>query len=242
MRWSGTARVFRCLFWLAVPGAVVRPADQVLVQQYDTRISEETAAAREARHRAVAERRRGPVVMVHRGATAVAPENSIEACAAALTYGADGCEIDLRRTRDGVLVLFHDDSLDSITDGFGRVSETTYRELESLKPRLVRGRPLFSLPPTFAALLDVARQQAMLLHLDLKEPGLEADVARLLDEADAWDHVVHVNPENAANLLRNPRLSLLEYKVPGLYQDRQDMDPAAVATALAHTRPNDSGR
>src|SRR4029077_9705680 len=106
--------------------------------------------------------------------SAFAPENTLEAYAAAMDFGADGCEMDLRRTRDGVLVLFHDDMLDHLTDGFGTVSEVTYHELLSLKPREVYGTADGSTrPPTFAALLELTRKRAMLLHLDVKEPGLE---------------------------------------------------------------------
>ena len=79
----------------------------------------ESPTAREARHRRIAERRAGPMVIVHRGASAMAPENSLEAYSAAMDYGADGCEVDLRRTSDGVLVLFHDDMLDRLLDAVG---------------------------------------------------------------------------------------------------------------------------
>jgi len=204
-----------------------------VVQEYSTVVSEESAAQRDRRSRLVAERRGGPVVIVHRGASAMAPENSLAAYAAALDYGADGCEVDLRQTRDGVLVLFHDDGLDRVTEGFGRVNEASYRELALLRPQVVSGRPLFAPPPTFAALLDVARQRGMLLHLDLKEPGLEAEVTRLLDQAEAWNQIVQVNAANAAALRKDPRLRLLAYKAPGLYLGRRDLDPAAVSDALA---------
>src|SRR5262249_47245803 len=152
-------------------------------------------------------RRAGTVVICHRGASAFAPENTLEAYSAALDHGADGCEVDLRRTKDGILVLFHDDMLDRLTDGFGTVSEVTYGELLSLKPQSVhRSSDAATRPPTFAALLELARRRAMLLHLDVKEPGLEDDIERLLDEADAWDHLVSVNASNAPRLSRHPRL------------------------------------
>jgi glycerophosphoryl diester phosphodiesterase len=61
------------------------------------------AAAMLAEAKAVAERRAGPAVIVHRGAWAFAPENSLAAYAAAMDYGADGREVDLRRTREDVL-------------------------------------------------------------------------------------------------------------------------------------------
>lgn len=170
--------------------------------------------------------------MVRRGATAMAPENSIESCVAALSYGADGCEVDVRRTRDGVLVLFDDEALDRITDGIGPMRDATLRDMVSLKPQVAYGRPLFGCPPTFAALLDVARQQNMLLDLDLREPGLGSDVARLLEEADAWDHVVHVSTPDTDRPFEDARVRPLVYKAR-LCENGRDMDPAAVAAALA---------
>jgi hypothetical protein len=203
-----------------------------LVQEYLTTPSTESPAAAEQRHQLVAARRKGPLIMVHRGATAFAPENTLEACAAAMDHGADGCEIDIRRTADGVLVLFHDETLDRITCGFGPVDSITFRELESLHPQTAHGRAQAGLIPTFAALLDLARERLMLLHLDLKVPGIEDDVARLLDATDAWDHVVYINETNAAKLRQHPKLRLLRYKTPGLYEWRHDVDPTAVGRAL----------
>jgi glycerophosphoryl diester phosphodiesterase len=201
---------------------------------YIREVPSESSAEREARHRKIAERRAGPIIMVHRGASAFAPENTLEAYAAAIDYGADGCEMDLRRTADGVLVLFHDDMLDHLTDGFGSVNQLTYYELLSLTPRFRYGAATRQTrPPTFAAVLALARQRAMLLHLDVKEPNLEDEIARLLDAADAWDHVVAVNSANAPKLLQNSKSKLLKYKVPGLYEERRDVDPDAVKVALA---------
>src|SRR5262249_50903173 len=149
-------------------------------------------------------------------------------------YGADGCEFDLRRTRDGQIVLFHDDMLDRLTNGFGTVPQLTYYELLALQPRLRYGTATGDTrPPTFAALLALARQRAMLLHLDVKEPGLEGGIARLLDEADAWDHVVACNAANAASLLKNAKLRLLQYRGPGLFDGRLDVDREAVRVQLA---------
>ncbi|MBI2926912.1 MAG: glycerophosphodiester phosphodiesterase family protein [Verrucomicrobia bacterium] len=217
--------------WLAgVCSGAPRHAPDLL--GYVRGVPPESAPAREARHRKVAERRAGPVIIVHRGAWAFAPENTLEAYAAAMDYGADGCEVDVRRTADGVLVLFHDDMLDRLTDGLGAVNQITYYELLALRPQLRQGTATRQTrPPTFAALLILARQRAMLLHLDIKEPGLEEELARLLDEADLWDHVVAVNTANAPKLLQHPKLKLLAYKT-GLYEGRRDVDPPSVREAL----------
>jgi glycerophosphoryl diester phosphodiesterase len=193
----------------------------------------ETPEAAQKRHLKIRLRRLGPAVIVHRGATAFAPENSLAACAAAMDYGADGCEVDIRQTRDGVLVLFHDDFLDRLTDGFGAVADLTFRELHSLRPATAYGRPLWSGPVTLTELLDLARKREMLLHLDVKEPGLEGAIVKLLGQTDTWDHVVAVNPPNATSIRSHPRLQLLEYKGPGLYLRRLDVDPQAVRAQLA---------
>jgi len=177
--------------------------------QSATKPSPEFDADRSALHLRIAARRAGTIVIVHRGASAFAPENSLAAYAAAMDYGADGCEVDLRRTRDGVLVLFHDDMLDHLTCGFGAVSQLTYVELVALRPQRQSGRALYGGAPTFAALLELAGQRAMLLHLDVKEPGLEDDIARQFDDADAWDHVVSINTYNTARLRTHPKLKLL---------------------------------
>ena len=47
--------------------------------------------------------------------------------------GANGIETDVQRTKDGVLVLFHDDTLDRVSDGTGKLSDYTLKELRKLK-------------------------------------------------------------------------------------------------------------
>jgi len=198
---------------------------------YITRVPAEAPEAREARHLRIAKRRSGPIVMVHRGAWALFPENTLEAYAAAMDFGADGCEIDLRRTRDGVLVLFHDDGLDRMTNALGPVREYTYEELLAIpfRSQVDPGARI----PTFAAVLELARRRGMLLHLDVKEPGLEPDIARLLDAADAWDHVVEINPGNAAELRQNEKAHCMAYKAFGWQSGRMDLDPELVRDGLA---------
>jgi len=230
----------RLLSFLALVGALLLPAHAAKSTSrpllgYTAEISTESVAARTERHRRVVERRAQPaVVIVHRGASAFAPENTLEAYSAAMDYGADGCEVDLRRTADGVLVLFHDDMLDHLTEGFGTVSQLTYYQLLALRPRYLYGTASRTTrPPTFAALLNLARQRTMLLHLDVKEEGLDDQIAEMLTRADVWDHVSGVNGTTAPKLAKDPRVSPLGYKGPGLFDGRKDMDPEAVRAQLA---------
>ena len=207
---------------------------------YINHIPQESAEARARRHRRVAQRRAGIPVMVHRGARSQAPENTLEAYAAAMDLGADGVEIDIRRSRDGILYLFHDDTAERLTHATGKVREMTYYELLAATPMHVYGRATEqSRPPTLAAFLVLVRQRAMLLHLDVKEAGLQDEIAQMFDQADVWDHVVEVNggnaetlrpPDDPANADPNApynKVSLIPYKgwVPeGDYRDPDDIE------------------
>lgn len=65
----------------------------------------------------------------HRGACAYYPENTLSSFYAGFDMGADGIETDVHVTKDGVVVLMHDDTLDRVTDGTGKVVDYTYEEL-----------------------------------------------------------------------------------------------------------------
>jgi glycerophosphoryl diester phosphodiesterase len=80
-------------------------------------------------------------VLGHRGARLVAPENTIEAFRAALDEGADGVELDVRQTADGVLVCLHDAALGRTTDGRGLLREHTLAEVMTLDAGVSPRRP-----------------------------------------------------------------------------------------------------
>src|SRR3954452_18398025 len=73
-----------------------------------------------------------PLVLGHRGASAYAPENTFAAFDLAVEMGADGIETDVRATRDGVLVLLHDETVDRTTDGTGVVAELNRAQVDAL--------------------------------------------------------------------------------------------------------------
>jgi glycerophosphoryl diester phosphodiesterase len=76
---------------------------------------------------------RHPVqISAHRGANAVAPENTLAAFQLALEQGANYLELDVRTTRDGQLVILHDSQLDRTTTGSGPVADKTLAELKQL--------------------------------------------------------------------------------------------------------------
>ena len=61
-----------------------------------------------------------PKVFAHRGASAYAPENTLPAFELAARQGADGIELDVHLSKDGELVVIHDETLDRTTNGHGR--------------------------------------------------------------------------------------------------------------------------
>lgn len=70
--------------------------------------------------------------IAHRGFGAIAPENTIAAFRQAIALGAGGIEFDVQRSQDGVLVVFHDATLDRTTDSSGRLSDRTLAQLQTL--------------------------------------------------------------------------------------------------------------
>ena len=73
-----------------------------------------------------------PLIIAHRGASAVAPESTRAAIRAAVRAGAGAVELDVQMTRDGRLVVFHDDRLERTTNGAGTVRNTRYADLARL--------------------------------------------------------------------------------------------------------------
>lgn len=73
-----------------------------------------------------------PIVLAHRGGSAIAPENTMAAFKNSAGFGVQGFEIDIRLTKDEEIIVFHDEYLDRTTDGAGRVAEYTLEELRKL--------------------------------------------------------------------------------------------------------------
>lgn len=192
----------------------------------DTAQAVETPDEARARHEHVARRRAGVHVICHRGAVEFAHENTLEAFRAALELGADGNEFDIRATKDGVLVCFHDDMLDHLLEGYGDVSDWDWAELQRLPFRSPGRFGKWCRIPTLREVFELHRAQHGLMFLDVKRPGLIAPIGKLLEECDLWDHVVHAPPD-----FTDARIKRTRHKVV-MYEDRTEVDDAAIANAL----------
>lgn len=112
---------------------------------------------------------RSHTVFAHRGFASEAPENTVEAVERAAPR-ADAIEIDVRRCGSGELVLFHDETLDRLTDATGRVDETDWERLRTLTVA-----DSGALVPRFEDVLEAVPSDT-LLNVELKERGLAPDL------------------------------------------------------------------
>jgi glycerophosphoryl diester phosphodiesterase len=111
---------------------------------------------------------RTPLVIAHRGAwTAARPENSLAAFEAAIALGADMVEFDVRRTRDGALVIHHDPDHHGVPLG-----SLTRRELERMAGPA-------GAPPTLSEVVELVGPR-IALDVELKEQGWEEEALALL--------------------------------------------------------------
>ena len=131
------------------------------------------------------------LVIAHRGASAYAPENTLPAFELAARQGADMIELDVQRSADGVLVIFHDDTTER-WDGRARLaSDCTLAELLALD---IGGAKVATLAETCA----FARERGMRMNVELKGAGFGAEVARMLRAERVEDLVLVSSFEEAA--------------------------------------------
>ncbi len=108
-------------------------------------------------------------VIAHRGFSGIAPENTMIAFKKAIEVGSDMIELDVRLSRDGEVVVLHDETLERTTTGKGKVMEKTLRELKQLDAGL-KFHPSFSGEkiPTLKEVLEMAREKVR-VNIELKK-------------------------------------------------------------------------
>lgn len=134
--------------------------------------------------------RNRPLVVAHRGTPTIQPENTLDSFALALAQGADALETDLHFTRDNQIVLFHDHTLDRMTDGQGPLKECTYSDLKRRNTRAPGGQLTGAKIPTLVELIETTGAQIPLL-LELKDARFAnpADAQILVELLDRYDMV-----------------------------------------------------
>lgn len=121
-------------------------------------------------------------VVGHRGAAELAPENTFAGFDLALQIGVTGIETDIQKTKDGKLVLFHDECLERTTNGSGVLREMTWEELQQLDAgswfdKKYAGERV----PLLQDFLEKYGRRT-LLELEIKQAGIEHEVLGIVEQ------------------------------------------------------------
>lgn len=123
----------------------------------------------------------GPLAFAHRGGAGDGLENSLPAIQAAVDLGYRYLETDVRATADGVLLVFHDATLDRVTDRRGTIARLPYAEVA--RARIAGREPI----PTLAEVL--ASWPGLRINVDVKDATSVRPLVRLLAGSAAVDRV-----------------------------------------------------
>lgn len=145
------------------------------------------------------------LILGHRGASGLAPENTLSAFKKAFAFGVDGLEFDVQQCKSGEIVVFHDWTLERTTNGKGNLKEFTLDELKKLDAGSwfsdeFAGERI----PTLKEVLDIC-PKGSLINIELKEEnsverGTEKKVADIIKE---YPHLNIVVSSFSHNLLKN---------------------------------------
>nr|WP_281277521.1 glycerophosphodiester phosphodiesterase family protein [Hankyongella ginsenosidimutans] len=118
------------------------------------------------------------------------PENALETLAAGFAAGVRLFEVDVRRTKDGVLVLLHDETLERTTTGSGSLRSHSLQELAGVRLKDDAGALTQGRLPTLADALTWAVKRGAYLQLDIKPEVRFEDVVAAVWQARAADSVI----------------------------------------------------
>ncbi|MCR5155002.1 MAG: glycerophosphodiester phosphodiesterase [Lachnospiraceae bacterium] len=137
-----------------------------------------------------------PLVWAHRGACGYAPENTLLSFKKAIELGADGIELDVQLTKDDVMVICHDETVDRTSDGTGWIKDLTFAELRKLnfnKTFPEQGRATI---PTLEEVYALIKPTNLTINVELKTgivfyKDLERKVIELTEKMGMADRVIY---------------------------------------------------
>jgi len=165
-----------------------------------------------------------PMLFAHRGACALAPENTIPSFELAVSHKADAIELDAKLSRDGHVMVIHDQTVDRTTNGTGKVMELTLAELKELdagsfKSKEFAGTAIPTLDEVFEAVGKKISVNVELTNYKSKNDDLVEKVAQVvkrhqMEARVLFSSFVPVNLVKARALLPDTPVALL--CLPGL--------------------------
>ena len=149
-------------------------------------------------------------IWAHRGCSYAWPENTLEAFAAACKLPIEGIELDIQLSKDGRLVVIHDETVNRTTDGSGSVAEFTFRELRCLRIQThpsKDGQKCFTCIPSMEEVFELIRpyclKKGLLLNIELKNnvipyEGMEDKILNMAKQFGLEDYVIYssFNPDS----------------------------------------------
>lgn len=136
------------------------------------------------------------LVWAHRGASGYAPENTMAAFEKAVELGADGIELDVQMTKDGELVIIHDETIERVSNGTGWVKDFTYTQL--LKYNFNKKYPEYGKMqiPTLEEVYALIKPTELTINVEIKTgtvfyPEIEARVIDLTDRMRLNERVLY---------------------------------------------------
>lgn len=188
-------------------------------------------------------------VIGHRGCAGTLPENSLAGFEHAVSLGVDGIELDVHQTKDGEIVVIHDDTINRTTNGTGAIKEMTLADLRNF--RLLDGNTGLATEERIPTLVEVLRlledHPNIALHIELKMhrvfyKGMEEKVLAIIEQHAAGRQVVfsafHLpslvrlkkkNPSAQIALLINKQIPQLHdyvrvFQLEGIHLDKKLFD------------------
>ncbi|ABY92694.1 glycerophosphodiester phosphodiesterase [Thermoanaerobacter sp. CM-CNRG TB177] len=163
-----------------------------------------------------------PLVIAHRGDSRNAPENTLASFKSALEMGADGIELDVQLTKDGQLVVIHDERVDRTTDGIGFVKDFTLKELKRLDAGIKFDKKFAGERiPSLYEVFELIGHKNFIVNIEIKSgivlyPGIEEKLIKAIEDYDFEDRVV-ISSFNHYSL-RDVKRMAPELKIGLLYQ------------------------
>ncbi len=119
--------------------------------------------------------------VAHRGIPSLYPENTLIGFRKAAELNVDMIELDIHRSRDGVIVVIHDHELDRTTDGAGKVAELSSTELKSFSAgRRYAEEFAAERIPFLSEVFELLAEGGPPLRIEIKQPGIESDLISLI--------------------------------------------------------------
>lgn len=163
----------------------------------------------------------GFVVIAHRGSHLIKPENTLAAIDDAVKAGADYVEIDLRTTKDGHLVLCHNETVDATTNGKGAVRDLSWEALSKLVA-VSKDEKEYHIPE-FKDVLKICRDRIN-IYLDFKEADVAETYRQIVAEGMEKHTVVYLNKADQYTAWRKtaPAMPLMS-SLPASVRTRDDL-------------------